>query len=78
MSAHSQPAHGTVTYNAASGAFEYTLTDPDFKCGTDSFKYVASDKLWLAGRPASATVRVTLLGDGECVLLTKGVSAFAN
>ena len=58
----SQPTHGTVSFDAATGEFIYTPTDPGY-VGGDSFTYSVSDGQQGAD-PAVGTVSLTLTNMG--------------
>jgi len=52
----SSPAHGTVTFEAATNSFTYTAAD-SFE-GTDSFQYIVTDDAGAASLPATVFIRV--------------------
>jgi subtilisin family serine protease/subtilisin-like proprotein convertase family protein len=69
------PAHGTLTFDEATGSFEYTPV-ADFN-GTDTFRYVANDGTSSSLVPATVTITVNPINDapvavGDTYVVTEG------
>src|SRR5207244_2054802 len=72
----SSPAHGTVTFDAASNSFHYTAA-AGYK-GTDSFKYVVTDDAGAASLPATVVINVEVPVVVNSSLLLTGSSGMVN
>jgi len=69
------PANGTLTFDEATGSFEYTPV-ADFN-GTDTFRYVANDGTSSSVVPATVTITVNPINDapvavGDTYAVTEG------
>ena len=62
ITSFSQPAHGSVALDNATGEFTYSLTDASFKCGEDRFAYTIKDRGVNQTATRRAFVRVVVLG----------------
>jgi large repetitive protein len=69
----SNPAHGTVTFDATTNSFTYTA-NADFT-GTDSFRYIVTDDAGAASMPATVFVRVNRPVAADDFATTHGTDA---
>ncbi len=65
ISSHTEPSHGTLSFDKTNGSFTY-IPDEDY-CGLDSWTYTLIDKTELVGEPGTVSINVRCVNDPPAV-----------
>lgn len=65
ISSHTEPSHGTLSFDKTDGSFSY-IPDANY-CGLDSWTYTLVDKTELASEPGTVSINVRCINDPPTV-----------